>query len=296
VPSSSRSGLAFVSLAALLPLLCATEQRAFTDAASCRVETSAALPNRLRESSGVTRSGSTAGLFWTHNDSEKRARVYGLDAAGEVRATVLVTGADVHDWEDIARGRCPEGTCLYVGDIGDNAADRDYVTVYRFPEPHPTASASAAAVRFDARYPDGPRDAEALFVLPSGRLYVVSKGERRAIGVYAFPENPAPAVVTELQLVRRLSAGPVDRQARVTGAAAAPDGRYVALRSLAALAIYRTADLLEGGAPALTFDLRPLGEVQGEGVDLDADGTVVLTSEGGDDGAPTLTILSCRVP
>lgn len=295
---NSHSGLGLVGGLVLLPLLCATERRESPegDSSSCRMQSAVEMPSRLRESSGVARGSGAAGLFWTHNDSERRARVYGVDAAGEVVATVRVIGADVVDWEDLARGPCPGGTCLYVGDIGDNSSNREHITVYRFPEPDAAASASDEAVRLDARYPDGPRDAEALFVLPSGRIYVVSKGELRAIGVYAFPENPTPGAVMELELVRRLSQLPVERAARVTGAAASPDGRYVALRSLAALAVYRTADLLADGTPVLTFDLRPLGERQGEGVDLDGDGTVVLTSEGSGNAQPTLTILSCRLP
>lgn len=294
--SSSRRTLRLIGGLALLPLVCTAEsgESGAADPA-CRIEMTAPLPNRLRESSGVAQ-GRRDGLLWTHNDSEKRARLYGLDAAGEVRATVRVTGAEVEDWEDIAHGPCPDGTCLYVADIGDNAANRDHITVYRIPEPDSSATESTEAVRLDARYPDGPHDAEALFILSTGRLYVVSKGERRAIGVYAFPERPAPGAVSELELVRHLSSGPVERNARVTGAAASPDGRYVALRSLTALAIYRTAGLLGDGEPALTFDLRPVGERQGEGVDLSADGTVVLTSEGVGDTPPTLSILSCRLP
>ena len=76
-----------------------------------------------------------------------------------------MTGAQVENWEDIAVGPCPQGTCLYIADIGDNKATTETITVYRAPEPAPgdtrPSTPSAHAI-----YPDGPQDAEALVVLP----------------------------------------------------------------------------------------------------------------------------------
>ena len=65
--------------------------------------------------------------FWTHNDSGDAPRVFALGRDGRLRGEVAVTGAEHVDWEDIAiRGRT-----LYVGDIGDNLAQRPEIVVYR---------------------------------------------------------------------------------------------------------------------------------------------------------------------
>ena len=88
--------------------------------------------------------------LWTHNDSGDGPRVLALDRRGRLQREVAVSGAEAVDWEDIAiRGRT-----LYVGDIGDNLAQRPNVAVYRFAEP-PPGRPSVAAERIDLRYPDG---------------------------------------------------------------------------------------------------------------------------------------------
>ena len=121
------------------------------------------------ELSGLVRSRS--GGFWTHNDSGDSPRIFGLGRDGRLRSEVALAGAENVDWEDIAiRGRT-----LYVGDIGDNLAQRPEIVVYRLPEPPPGAT-SAAAERIALRYPDGAHDAEALLVDPrDGSLVIVTK-------------------------------------------------------------------------------------------------------------------------
>ena len=126
--------------------------------------------------------------------------LFALDSKGTVTGRVRLTGAKVEDWEAIALGPCPAGSCIYVGDIGDNEAERDRITVYRVPEPE-DAIASATAEAIDASYPEGPHDAEALLVTPDGRLYVVTKGETGAVGLYRYPADLRPGVVAKLQIV-----------------------------------------------------------------------------------------------
>src|ERR687890_1007828 len=94
----------------------------------------------IDESSGIVASRRNPGLFWTHNDSGDGPLVYAFDRAGRSRGAWRVEGAQARDWEDIAAGRGPEPgrAYLYAGDIGDNEERREFVTVYRFPEPEVT--------------------------------------------------------------------------------------------------------------------------------------------------------------
>lgn len=256
------------------------------------------LPPELSESSGLAMSRRTPGVLWTHNDSGDEPVVYAVGAGGELRGAVRVAGAENRDWEDIAVGPCPAGSCLYVADTGDNEAKRDEVHVYRVPEPDPGASVTAeSAERLSMRYPGGPRDVEALFVLPSGELFVITKGRRKPVEVFRYPLPVRPGETVELERVATLKSAAQDEVLQVTGADASPDGEWIAVRAYRALMLHRTEELLAGNAvPVYLTDLTPVAEAQGEAVALADDGTVVLSSEGVKEVPATLTLLTCSLP
>lgn len=252
------------------------------------------LPDGLSESSGVAASRTLPGVFWTHNDSGGEPVVVGVRSSGARVASVRIDGATNRDWEDLAVGPCPDGSCLYIADTGDNNGKRDEVDLYRTPEP-PIGSRTARAVRFRVRYPDGPRDAEALFVLPSGQPFLVTKGRGSPVVLYRYPLplRSSRTVVLEQVAVLRSGAGkPVEQ---VTSASASPSGRWIAIRMYRSLSLYRTDALLRGDVrPDRVIDLAPVGETQGEAVAILDDGLVVLTSEGGFAGSPgTISVLRC---
>ena len=92
-------------------------------APQCRPAGSLVRVPELPEESGVAVSRRVPGRLWTHNDSGE-AVIFALDARGSVTARVRLTGASVEDWEAIAVGPCPAGSCVFVADIGDNDAQR----------------------------------------------------------------------------------------------------------------------------------------------------------------------------
>src|SRR5688500_4220476 len=132
-----------------------------------------ALPE-LPEASGVALSRRTPGLLWAHNDSSEPV-LFALDTTGAVKGRVRVTGAEVSDWEDVSAGPCPQGSCLYIADIGDNNRARRRVRIYRVPEPRAEDRATQPADIFEAVYPDGAQDAEAAFITGADDLFVVTK-------------------------------------------------------------------------------------------------------------------------
>jgi hypothetical protein len=259
----------------------------------------AALPPALDEASGVTWSRRHAGLLWVHNDSEGTPSLYALDTAGNLLGHVQVPGAGAQDdWEAISSGPCPAGDCLYIGDIGDNLHDRQDRAILRIPEPAPAARAAGPVERFPIAYPDGPQDAEALFVLPDTSVFIISKGRNGPVTVYRYPPPLRPGVRVTLIPVQRLSDGIAQLPDLVTGAAATADGRTVAVRTYTHLQLYRVAaDTLEPLWPGRGFDLAPLAEPQGEGVTILADGTTYLVSETGPQRqAAPLSRLVCTIP
>jgi hypothetical protein len=273
----------------------------------------------LRESSGVAASSTQPGVLFTINDSGHEPLLFATDSTGADRGVWQVTGATNEDWEAIADGPCgnadqePKASrvrqCLYIGDIGDNDARRSTRVVYRIPEPAVQQPASEGvtrvAERLEFRYSDGPQDVEAMFVGPTGDIFLISKrptrdakGQLRPARVYRLPaaswSAPPHAIA---QLVDSLAIVPGTAPWRaITDAAIAPDGRYVAVRTYTQVLIFATdsttGHILTTVAPAIC-NLAGL-RVVGEGAAWsDAAGRLVVTSEG--KAAPVYQ-LSCPLP
>jgi hypothetical protein len=298
-----RFAVPLLILPALLLTACdGTDEVAAADAPICRVaEEPELLPTDLPEASGVAVSQSGADLLWMHNDSGTEPELFAIDGNGDLLRIVHPAGGDMRDWEDIALSSCAAGTCLFIGDIGDNDARRSEITVYRLPEPRTGDDEPAAPDAFAMRYPSGSIDAEGLFVLPGEQLFIVTKGGQGSIEIYRYPGSLAEAEAggepRELELVRSLSNGIVPISDRVTGAGASSDGSWVALRTYTSVLLYLADELLSTAATPvpLTIDIRNLSEAQGEGVAIGPEGSLVLTSEGGAQELPgTVTILWCE--
>ena len=266
------------------------------DGSECSpVGRSSALPNALRETSGVAVGLRSPGLIWTHNDGGRRPFLYVVDGDGEVQARIEVDRS-VTDWEDIARGGCELGACLYLADTGDNNERRDDISLYRLAEPEAERDQRVDTERYRMVLPDGPRDIEAMYVLPSEQIFFVTKGRNHPVTIYQYPPPLRSEDVVTLVEVQRLTTGPVARARMVTGASATLDGATVAIRTYETLEFFSVSAggrLLESGLGRV--DLRALREAQGEGVGFGANGTVVLTSESAGGVGPSLTFLSCNL-
>jgi hypothetical protein len=267
-------------------------------AGECRVNGPAYdLPGTLKESSGLAQGRSNPDLFWSHNDAGNSPVLYGISSEGALGATVRLQGATLKDWEDIEAGPCGGTNCLFVGDIGDNNGDRSTITIYQVEEPV-AGAASAAATALAARYPGGPRDAEAMFMLVDD-IYIVTKGREGPIELYRFPRAGSQSGTATLEKVRELWPAPKASDDRVTSASASPDGRWVGIRTYRKLYIYPAGSLTSttGSIPEpIVMDLSPLKEKGGEGLALANDGTVLLSSEAGGKDPARLSRLKCVLP
>jgi hypothetical protein len=249
----------------------------------------------LPEASGLAASRRVSGRLWSHNDSGEPL-LYALDSGGAVTGRVTVSGAKVDDWEAVAVGPCPSGSCIYIADIGDNNASRRQITIYRVPESDGDSGTTSASEVFHATYPEGPQDAEALLVSPDGRLFVVTKGETGPIALYAFPRELRPGASVPLERIGQSrdsrKGGDADR---VTDGSVSPDGEWVVLRTKTALTFHRAAELFAGNwREARRVDLKEVAEPQGEGVAFGAGNALYLAGEGGGKSQPgTFARLTC---
>jgi hypothetical protein len=234
-----------------------------------------------QELSGLAASRAQPGVLWTHNDSGDGPRVLAVGRTGGLLAQVTLAGADAVDWEDIAAARSGRGGLLYAADIGDNDAIRSEVAVYRLREPSvgggPRAR-TASADRLRLRYPDGPRDAEALLVDPVTRaLVVVSKDPRGAGHVYVA-RHPSTEATTTLRRAGTLALGGGEA---VTAGDVSGDGRTIVLRTYDRAFVWKRR---RGESPARALRRRPctagallIGEGQGEALALGAHGRAFYT-------------------
>jgi hypothetical protein len=209
---------------------------------------------RVAEASALVDLGD---VMVTANDSGNAPLLFVVDArTGETRRTVRFAAVNT-DTEALA----PAGPhAVWVGDIGDNLAERTEVQVHRVPLD------GGPVTTYRLRYADGPRDAESLFAL-DGRLYVVSK---ELFGGGAFYAAPAHLDAGRVNVLRRVAAGP----SIATDAAAFPDGRHVLVRDYGSATLYAAPSFREIGSFALP------AQQQGEGLSIGPGDRVRISSEG----------------
>lgn len=238
-----------------------------------------------------------------HNDSGGEARLFAVTEDGRLRGIFPLAHADSVDWEDMALGPCrnPNEDCLYVGDIGDNFRERPQIQVYRTREPAvplggaPVRATLVGTERFECGYPDGPHDAETLFVDPAtGTPYIVTKEpEGSGGGVYRFPGGLDSGRVATLEKVSTLPG-----RSSLTGGDITRDGSLILLRDYFSAYAYVRPERGEIPEAFATQAGRiPLPwEEQGEALGLSSSGDRVYTASEGRNGPIHRAECTHRVP
>ena len=229
----------------------------------------AILPGQIDEASGIVDSRTLPGNVWIQEDSGNPAELTLLGYDGKVKARINIPNSANRDWEELASGPGPKDgvNYLYIGDIGDNSAQYSVCQIYRLPEPTSLQGTVTGVERINFRYPDGPRDAEAMFVDPKTRdIYIISKREDK-VHLYSltYPQN-----VNEITVANYLGELPSfggGLANYVTGAAISPDGNEILVRTYTQLYYYKRdagqspADALQlTNRRQLTVRLEPQGE------------------------------------
>ena len=212
------------------------------------------LDERLREISGMAASRSHADVLWMLNDGGNDAAVYAVSRRGRVLARFEVQGVANTDWEDLAAFDMDGQHYLLVADTGDNGGLRRTLQLHVLAEPQTLEDGvlkPAWSIAF--RWPDGPRDSEAVAVdSTAGQVLLLSK-KRRPPELFTVPLKPATRRVVALQLGRlRGIPQPTaqERKARhsraalkglVTAADVSPDGLRLAVMTYHDLAVYTRA-------------------------------------------------------
>ncbi len=137
----------------------------------------------IDEASGIVASYKNKGLLWTHNDSGDKNRIFSMDANGKGTREFYLEGTINRDWEAIGMAQFPEGSFIYVGEIGDNNAEFPTCAIYRVPEPEITTATLQSNTlknvqKITYKYADGAKDAEAFLIDQSSKdIFIISKRE-----------------------------------------------------------------------------------------------------------------------
>lgn len=146
----------------------------------------------LNEVSGLVISRNN--IIYVHNDSGDTSRFFAINQQGKLLAIYYFKGDPairrngVADSEDMTYGPGAEKgkNYLYVGDIGDNAGKRPYISVYRIPEPDKhdgTIQLSREMVHL--KYPNGPQDAETMMIDPVLKKLIIVSKRQDTVGIYS---------------------------------------------------------------------------------------------------------------
>ncbi len=239
----------------------------------------------IRESSGIVKSRKWPGVFWTHNDSGGRPRIFPMKVDGTPirplsRSTdsgIEVAGAGNKDWEDIC---ADDKGNLIIGDIGDNYNVRRDLCVYIVPEPDPYSQGTVqSAAKINIFYPDRPEwgiwnrdfDSEAIFYA-RGHIFLFTKHRSNNLTKVYKLETLGLKKPNKLALICQY---PI--KGHVTAADASPDGSSLAALTYSRLWLFEfqgpSMDLNNCRAYSVVIDAG-----QCEGITFDGD-QLIITNE-----------------
>lgn len=241
--------------------------------------------SQINEASGIVKSRRWDNVYWVHNDSGDKARIFAINREGDAIIPsfakewyegISIPDAVNVDWEDIA---CDNAGNLYIADTGNNENMRTDLCIYVIREPFPQETAATSVLKkYFFRYPDQKSfppekknfDCEALF-WAQDNLYILTKhrSDKNAklyrIEMKLGEENPAVLI------------GEFNIGGRVTGADCSPDGKKLAVLSYKSVWIFEKPDNSEnffmGKKWTYSYDAKDC-----EGVCIDGD-TIRIVSE-----------------
>ena len=213
---------------------------------------------QLDEISGLAASRTHEDVLWVVEDSDNQATLYALSPRGRLLARYDVEGASHRDWEDLASFDLDGKHYLLIADTGDNGGLRKDFALHVFEEPKTLSNGTLRpAWSIRGRWPDGPRDCEAVAVdAAAGKVLLISK-KRKPPDLFSLPlaqptGTEAGRGWREARRIGRLGGVPEasaelqrndPKLARlfpqVTAADLSPDGRTLAVLSYGSVLFYR---------------------------------------------------------
>jgi hypothetical protein len=210
------------------------------------------LDARLQEISGVAASRRDDDRLWMINDGGSDPELHAVTRRGGRIASLRIAGVTNTDGEDLAALELDGHHYLLVADTGDNGGLRKTLQLHVVEEPaQPVDGSVTPAWSIVFRWPDGPRDCEAVAVdAAGGQVLLVSK-KRQPPELFALPLRPhgdAPQVARRLGALAGVPQGDPDEvranpdlariRSQVTAVDIAPDGHAMAVLTYRDVLLY----------------------------------------------------------
>ncbi|GAB2492535.1 hypothetical protein [Arenimonas alkanexedens] len=195
----------------------------------------------IDEISGLAAARRHPGMYWAHNDSGGGDTLHLIDPGGRRLASVATPDAPNIDWEDMASFRLDGRDYLLVADTGDNGGIRQSLVLHVFEEPQDLSRPASLAWSVRFRWPDGPRDCEAVAVdARRGEVLLISKkrvpAELFRVPLGATETEQVAELIGTLPGIEQPDQGDLRRsptygryRSQITGADLSPNGRVLAV-------------------------------------------------------------------
>lgn len=238
----------------------------------------------IDESSGIIKSRVWDDLYWTHNDSGDRARIFPVNRSGELlyahwdtaKDGIEVGDAVNVDWEDIAVN--DDGN-LIIGAFGNNYSARRDLALYILKEPYPFyTSVTRITTKIPFYYPEQREfpakmrnfDAEAL-IYARGKYYLLTKHRDDTNTVLYRFDSVQPNMMNPVTKI-----GSFNIHGMVTAADVTPDGNKLVVLTYTGVWLFEseTDDYFNGRISWL-----PIRAKQCEGICFDDENTLLITNE-----------------
>ena len=148
----------------------------------------------IAEISGMAHSQRRDDLLWVVNDSHNPNRIHALGRDGRVEASYTVEGAPNTDWEDLTSFVLDGKSYLAIADTGDNGGVRQWIELIVVEEPRVRDGTFRGSVRpawrVRIRWPDGPRDCEAVAIDTARREVLLMSKKRVPAQLFRVPLQP----------------------------------------------------------------------------------------------------------
>ena len=245
--------------------------------------------DQINECSGFVKSKNLPEIFWMHNDSGDKARIFAVKKDGNIVKAqkagggydgITITLAKNQDWEDITAD--DEGN-LIIADSGNNRNLRQNLAIYFVKEPNPNEKSIARAYKkIPFHYTDQDSfpptnmnfDSEAIF-WANGKLHLLSKHRSDSLTkLYRFDtldENKSNPLTP-------LSS--FDIRGLVTAADVSPDGKKLVVLTYSGVWLFETKGRSENYFKGRISWL-PIVAKQCEGICFDGE-TILISNEQGE--------------
>ena len=262
----------------------------------------------LDEVSGLAVSHRHRNVIWVHNDGGSGAHLYAISGTGARLARIRVAGVANTDWEDLAGFELDGRHYLLIADTGDNGGLRQTLQLHVVPEPEAVTDGEVTpAWSIEFRWPDGPRDCEAVAVdATRGEILLVGK-KRVPPDLFRLPLRPSDAGVLTAEPIGHLSGitQPTPEQvarsprfgrfrAQISGADIRRDGRHLAILNYQIAYVYERAPGQDWGEATARapIEVPYPWQPQAEAIGFDAEGALWIASE----RRPTPLLRLSRIP